>query len=187
MTRREHTGTIGAAKPSQRCAVESIRQAVEAVSEHLARNPEAGVGPDTTAVAVREHGLRFRVQGPDGEVVADMGESVGGGGTAPTPGWFLRAALAACDASVVAIEAAREGIDLTALRVTVDSESDSRGVLGLDDSIPAGPLAVRVRIELAASNATPDRLRELARRVESRSAVGDALARAVSVTTEIVI
>jgi hypothetical protein len=45
---------------------------------------------------------------------------------------------------------------------------------------------VRVRIELAASNAGPDELRELVHRAEARSAVGDAIARAVPVTTEIV-
>jgi hypothetical protein len=49
-----------------------------------------------------------------------------------------------------------------------------------------GPLSVRVRIELAAGNATGDELRELVHRAESRSAVADAIARAVDVTTEVV-
>lgn len=165
--------------------METIRAAVETVTAHLARDPQAGIGPDAPAIAVREDGLRFRVTGPNGEVFTDMAQSVGGGGTAPTPGWLMRAALASCDATVIAIEAAREGIELTNLRITVESESDSRGVLGVGDGIPAGPLEVRLRIELAASNAGEDRLRELVERAESRSVVGDALARAVSVTTEI--
>jgi uncharacterized OsmC-like protein len=173
-------------KPAERCPVESIRSAVQSASEYLARHPEAGTGPDATAVAVLDEGLRFRITGPNGEAVTDMGRDVGGGATAPTPGWLMRAALASCDATVIAMEAAREGIELTDLTVTVDSESDSRGVLGIDDSVPPGPLAVRVRIELAARNATEDQLRELVRRAESRSAVGDALAREISVTTEIV-
>jgi uncharacterized OsmC-like protein len=167
--------------------VESIRQAVETVSERLARDPDAGRGPDTVAVAVRDHGLRLRITGPSGEVFTDMAESVGGGASAPTPGWLMRAALAACDASTVLIEAAREGIELTELTVTVVSESDSRGVLGLDDSIPPGPLSVRVRIELAAADASAERLRRFAERAEARSAVGDALARPISVATEIVV
>ena len=167
--------------------MESIRQAVEAVSERLARDPKAGVGPDTAAVAVREHGLRFRITGPNGEVFSDMASSVGGGATAPTPGWLMRAALAACDASTVVIEAARAGVELTDLKVTVESESDSRGALGLDASIPPRPLEVRVRIELAAANASAEELRELAERAEARSVVGDALARPVSVITEVVV
>jgi uncharacterized OsmC-like protein len=166
--------------------VQSIRQAVEAASEQLARDPAAGVGPDTTAVASLEQGLRVRVDGPAGEVFSDMAASAGGGGSAPTPGWYMRAALAACDATSVAVEAALAGIELTELKVTVDSESDSRGVLGVDDSVPAGPLAVRVRIEIAATNAGADRLRELVHRAESRSAVGDALARPIDLTTEVV-
>ena len=59
-----------------------------------------------------------------------MAESVGGGASAPTPGWLLRSALAACDATLVAMEAARDGVDLTELEVNVESESDFRGVLG---------------------------------------------------------
>jgi uncharacterized OsmC-like protein len=166
--------------------VESIRSAVDRAVDQLVQDPEAGVGPDATAVATLADGLRCRVHGPKGEVVTDMGESVGGGGSGPTPGWLMRAALASCDATVIALEAAREGIELTHLSVTVDSESDSRGVLGVDDGIPAGPLAVTVRIELAASNATDEQLRQLGERVHTRSAVGDALTRAIDVRTELV-
>jgi uncharacterized OsmC-like protein len=165
--------------------MDSIRIAVETTSDYLAAHPEAGTEPDAPAVAGLEDGLRFRVSGPKGEVVTDMAPSVGGGGTAPTPGWLMRAALASCDATTIAIEAAREGIELTNLTVTVESVSDARGVLGLGDA-PPGPLAVTVRVELAAGNATADQLRELVERAEARSAVGDALARAVSVTTEVV-
>jgi uncharacterized OsmC-like protein len=166
--------------------VESIRSAIETASGHLTEHPEAAVGTDAPATAVLEAGLRFRVEGPKGDVLTDMSKTVGGGATAPTPGWLMRAALASCDASAVAMEAARDGVELTELTVTVDSESDFRGVLGVDDSVRPGPLAVRVRIQLAAADATDDQLREIVRRAESRSPVGDALARAVHVTTEIV-
>ena len=161
--------------------MESIRSAVERAVDQLANDPDAGVGPDATAVATLEDGLRCRVQGAKGEVVTDMGASVGGGGSGPTPGWLMRAALASCDATVIADEAACEGI----LSVTVDSESDARGVLGVGDGVPPGPLAVTVRIELAASNATEEQLRQLAERVLTRSAVGDALTRAIDVRTEL--
>jgi len=166
--------------------LESIRSAIETAAGRLARQPDAAAGPDAAATAVREQGLRFRVEGPDGRLISDMSEAVGGGATAPSPGWLLRAALASCDATLVAMEAAREGVELTGLTVSVDSDSDSRGLLGVDDSIHPGPLAVRVRIRLAASNATEDQLRAIAERAESRSPVRDALVRAVPMTTEIV-
>lgn len=166
--------------------MESIRSAIETASGHLTEHPEAGVATDTAATAVRQEGLRFRVEGPNGDLLTDMSKTVGGGATAPTPGWLLRAALASCDATVVAMEAARDGIELTELTVTVESESDFRGVLGVGDSVRPGPLAVRVRIQVAAGNATEDQLREIVQRAESRSPVSDAVARAVSMTTEIV-
>jgi uncharacterized OsmC-like protein len=166
--------------------MESIRDAIETASGYLKEHPEAAVGTDAAATAVREDGLRFRVDGPNGNVISDMSKSVGGGATAPTPGWLLRAALASCDATTVAMEAARDNVELTELAVTVESESDFRGVLGVDGSVHPGPVAVRVRIELAAPDATDDQLREIVERAESHSPVRDALVREVSMTTEIV-
>jgi uncharacterized OsmC-like protein len=167
--------------------VESIRSAIEGASRHLTEHPEAAADTDAAATAVREEGLRFRVEGPKGGLVSDMSKSVGGGATAPTPAWLLRAALASCDATLVAMEAARDGVELTELEVTVESDSDFRGILGVDDSVHPGPLALRVRIQLAASNATEDRLREIAQRAESRSPVRDVVARVIPMTTEIAI
>lgn len=166
--------------------MESIRSAIETASGHLSEHPEAAAATDAAATAVHEEGLRFRIAGPKGDLISDMSESVGGGATAPTPAWLQRAALASCDATLVAMEAARDGIELTDLTVTVDSESDFRGVLGVDDSVRPGPLAVRVRIQLAAANATEDQLRAIVQRAETRSPVRDALERGVSMTTEIV-
>jgi uncharacterized OsmC-like protein len=166
--------------------MESIRAAIEKTSDYLREHADEGKGADAAATAVREEGLRFRVEGPKGAVMCDMAESVGGGATGPSPGWLLRAALAACDATAVAMEAARNDIELSELTVTVESESDFRGVLGIDGS-PPGPSVVRVRVELAAPDATEDQLREIVRLAESRSPVSDAVTREVSMTTEIVV
>ncbi len=166
--------------------MEAIREAIEKASGYLSENPDAATGTDAAATAVHEDGLRFRVEGPKGQLTTDMSESVGGGATAPTPGWLMRAALASCDATTVAMEAAREGVELTDLKVTVESESDFRGVLGVD-SVHPGPVAVRVHIELTAPDATDDQLREIVQRAESHSPVRDALAREVSMATEIVV
>ena len=145
------------------------------------------VEADAPATAVRESGMRFRVTGPKGDVVTDLAGSVGGADSAPSPGWLMRAGLAACEASVVAMEAERDGVELTELDVTVESDSDSRGVLGGDDSVPPGPVAVRVRIRVAASNADEEQLRALVSRAERRSAVLDAIGREVPTTTDVVV
>ena len=166
--------------------MESIRNAIETASGYLKENPDAAAATDAAATAVLEEGLRFRVEGPKGDVTSDMAESVGGGATAPTPAWLLRAALASCDASLVAMEAARDGVELTELTVAVESDSDFRGILGVDDTLRPGPLAVRVRIQVAATNATDDQLREIVQRAESRSPVRDALERQMAMSTEVV-
>jgi uncharacterized OsmC-like protein len=166
--------------------MESIRSAIETACAHLTEHPEAAVSTDAAATAIREDGLRFRVEGPKGAVTTDMANSVGGGASAPTPAWLMRAALASCDATLIAMEAARDGVELTDLKVTVDSESDFRGVLGVDDSVHAGPRAVRVCIEVGTANATDDELRAIVQRAEARSPVRDAVVREVSMTTEIV-
>ena len=84
------------------------------------------------------------------------------------------------------MEAARDGIELSELSVSVESDTDFRGVLGVNGGAHPGPLEVRTRIELAAPDATEEQLREIVRRAEERSPVRDALAREVSMTTEIV-
>ena len=165
---------------------ERIRSAIEAASGQLTQHPEAAMSTDASATAILEDGLRFHVDGPNGAVTTDMSKGVGGGATAPTPAWLQRAALASCDATLVAMEAARDGVELTELRVAVESDSDFRGVLGVDDSVDPGPIAMRVRIELAATNASEDQLRALVERAEARSPVRDAIVREVAMATEIV-
>ncbi|HEX2232892.1 MAG TPA: OsmC family protein [Thermoleophilaceae bacterium] len=167
--------------------MDAIRSAVEKAVRHYEQDPDAGREQDSPATAVHDGGLRFRVSGPHGEVVSDGSESVGGGASAPTPGWYLRAAIAACDATVIAIEAARAGISLSRLEVSVSSETDFRGTLAVDDSVPAGPLAVRVRVHIASDDADEEALRALVERSEALSVVGDAVSRATPLTTEIVV
>src|SRR5919201_1643394 len=79
--------------------MDSIRSAMERASNYLVEHPEAATASDSAATAVREDGLRFRVDGPGASLTSDMAESVGGGASAPSPGWLLRAALAATDAT----------------------------------------------------------------------------------------
>jgi uncharacterized OsmC-like protein len=167
--------------------MESIRTAIQHASNYLAEHPEAARSTDSAATAILEDGLRFRVEGQDTPLSTDMSKSVGGGASAPTPAWLMRAALAACDATLVAMEAARDDIELTELEVNVESESDFRGVLGVDPSVQPGPLAMRVAIRLAAKDATDEQLRTIVERAESRSPVRHALAGELPMTTDVAI
>lgn len=163
-----------------------IRESIAGVARHFAAHPQDALSTDSPAVAVLQHDLRCVAAGPNGATMAsDMPAALGGGGTAPSPGWLLRAALANCDATVIAMRAAQLGIALQRLEVSVDSRSDDRGLLGVADGIPAGPLALRVHIRIAAAGVPPEQLRELVEWGEAHSPVGDAVRRAVPVESEI--
>lgn len=166
-------------------ASERIREAVAATEARLEADPELGRGPDTPVTATHEAGLEMRVEGPEDWVVrTDHREAIGGTETAPNPGWFWRASLAACDATVVRIEAARRGIELRTLEVTVESDSDSRGSMGVDD-VPAGPSVVRIHFHLGAEDATDEELEGLVEWTEANSPVGHAVGTATPIETTV--
>ena len=163
-----------------------IQQSIERTIKYLSEHPDECRSPDKAATAVVEEGLRCRAEGPNGmTLVSDMSKALGGGGSAPPPGWLLRAALANCDATVIAMRAAQLGVVLTTLEVTVDSESDSRGLLGMDDTTPAGALNMRTRIRIGAKDVTPERLREIVEWAKVHSPVDDVVRRAVPSQVEV--
>ena len=164
----------------------TIAEATERVRQFLTDHPEEARSADVPATARIDAGLGLTVDGPDGRsATTDMPTIVGGGGTAGSPGWLLRAAHAACDATVIAMCAAEEGIELDELEVTVDSDSDDRGLLGMDGA-PAGPLVTRVRVRLSAAGVEPERLRTIVDRAELRSPVGQAMRTAAPVEIEVI-
>jgi uncharacterized OsmC-like protein len=157
---------------------EHIRESVQGVIEYYTENPDKAVGPDKEAIAIIEEGLRARASGPDGQtLVCDMPKGLGGGATAPSPGWMMRAALANCEAIMISLRAAQMGVALTALEVRVDSISDDRGMLGMDDSKPAGPINLRVSIRIGAEGVSEEKLHEIIAWAERHSPVGEPLTR----------
>jgi uncharacterized OsmC-like protein len=165
---------------------EEIKSSIESATRYLREHPEEARSTDPPAVAKLEEGLRFRVEGPKGRLVfTDMSKTVGGKESAPSPGWLFRAALASCDATVIAMRAAQLGITLEKIEVTVDSESDDRGLLGIDDSVPSWPLSSRTRILISAQGVPPERLHEVVEWAEAHSPVGDAMRRAIPCNVEI--
>ena len=165
---------------------QQIREAIVKAREFVRSHPDEARYTDSIATATVESGLRVRVEGPNGAVIySDMPGGVGGSGSAPSPGWLMRAAHAACDATLIAMRAAEEGIELSRLEVIVDSQSDDRGLLDATDGVPSGPLSTRVRIVVAADGVSADRLQEMIAWAREHSPVDDAMCRAVPVSLEI--
>ena len=165
---------------------DGISQAIAAATDYLQKNPGEARSTDSAATATLVDGLVVQVTGPgDASITTDMVRSVGGTATAPSPGWLLRAAEASCVVTLVAMRAAMLGIALDTVEVTVDSESDDRGLLGIDDSVPAGPLSGRVAVRLVADGVDPAALEEVARWGVAHCPVCEALERVVPVTVEV--
>lgn len=162
-----------------------IAEAIKSAKEYLGAHTDEARYRDSIASAVVVDGLRVRVTGTDGfSLETDMVAGVGGTGSAPSPGWLFRAAYASCAATLMAMRAAEQGVELPGLQVDVDSESDDRGILGISEDVSAGPASMRVvvRVGPAADEAA---VREVVEWGLEHCPVDDAVRRAVPVELDL--
>lgn len=155
-----------------------IRKALETLGGAIAADPAKARAKNAPATARLTEGLQCEVTGPYGaRIVTDMPPAMGGAAAGPNPGWFLRAALASCTTTAIAMRAAKLGIRLQELEFTVESESDTRGLLGLDDKISAGLSAIRAKVKIR-GDAPPEKLRALVEWGDAHSPIGCTLRQA---------
>ncbi len=111
-----HTATPPTATPD-------IAAAMARVSAVLRKRPQAGIGDDAPALSAWQGGLRVATPHPggSGQAVTDMPVELGGSGDQPSPGWLLRAALASCAVTRIAMAAAEAGISLHTLQVEISA------------------------------------------------------------------
>ncbi len=141
--------------------VSEIRDAIETMTKVFTEQPEKA-NTSGSATATLESGLRFEVSGEHEAVCyTDMPSALGGKSSAAKPGWLLRASLASCNATVIAMRAAQLGIELTELEVTVSSTADARGLLGCDESVSAKLTDWQSHVIIGASAASPELLQEI--------------------------
>ena len=164
----------------------AIGDAIRNATEYLQGHPDEARYTDSPAIATLDDALTVTVTDPDGRsITTDMPKGVGGGDNAPSPGWLFRAALAACDTTLIAMRAAMLGVELDRLEVTVDSVSNDYGILGIDESTPAGPLSVRTNVKIGAKDADGATIRELVEWAVAHCPVADGTKRAIPMTLEI--
>lgn len=166
--------------------MEHIAASLERVASVLRRKPQAGLVDDSAATARWDGGLRTSVHSDFGvSVSTDMPAELGGEASAITPGWLLRAGLASCSATRIAMAAAAEGIALQTLEVRATSSSDARGMLLVPDVdgsvVPAGPLAMALHVSISAPGVPEARLRALVASTTTCSPVTGAVERSVPV------
>jgi len=163
------------------------REALERARRVFLEKPSAGRNPNTVATAVWRDGLRCEIAGRSGETaLTDMPEPMGGGGKGANPGWLLRASIASCTATVIAMRAAMLGVELRSLEVIVQSESDVRGLVGMA-GIPTSLDGIRMSIRIGADNVPETQLRELAAWGEAHSPVSCTLREHPQAAVEILV
>jgi uncharacterized OsmC-like protein len=161
----------------------SLATAVERTVSGLTRAPERARLLRTVTARLRD-GVTCDIATSSHALVADFPEGAGGRNLGPTPSELLGGAIASCLVIGWALWAARLGVTLEALEITVETELDMRGLYGLGDSVLPGHSAVRC-IANVRSPAPPERLRELAATVERMSPLLDDLRRSVPFTTDV--
>jgi uncharacterized OsmC-like protein len=147
-------------------AMEDIAAAVRRVESVLKRRPATGIHDDAPATARWQSALRVVASHANGtQLLTDMPTELGGSGDQVTPGWLLRAGLASCFATRIAMGAAAAGIELTMLEVLASSRSDARGLFGMTDvsgePVGAGPRDVQLLVKISAPGVSAERLQTL--------------------------
>lgn len=156
--------------------VQRIADALKRLNGAVARRPEFGHYTGSTVSTLVE-GLRCSSETGGWTIATDLRPGMGGDGSAPTPTALLSSALGACLAMGYQLRAAEHGIELTSVRVTVETESELCGMLQCDAVVPPGFTEIRYCVELESPDRTSDieRIVDLADRL---SPVLDALTRA---------
>jgi uncharacterized OsmC-like protein len=143
-----------------------VADALQRVEVVLRRRPDMGMHDDSPALARWRGSTRVITSNGNGiEIPTDMPSELGGTGDQVTAGWLMRAALAACTATSIAMSAAAAGIELTILELRVTSRSDTRGLLGMAEAdgtpVSAGPRDMQLHVTIGAQGVAAEELRAL--------------------------
>lgn len=117
-------------------------------------------------------------------ITSDEPVSLGGSDTAPNPVEQLLGALGNCLAVGYAANATAAGIEISNLTIELEGDLDLHTFLGLNPDGHAGYEAIRVKVDLD-TEASPDELTELHKKVIGTSPVGHTLSRAVPIQVDL--
>ncbi|WP_020669352.1 OsmC family protein [Amycolatopsis nigrescens] len=156
--------------------IEGTREAVRADAANAAARFSVGhtlVPGTATTVDVRVRDHTFAVDEP---------ATLGGADTAANPVEYALAALGSCQVITYQFWAAKLGVPLDSVRVTVDGDLDLHGFFGFTEGTRPGFNDVRVHVELTGP-ASPETYADLKRQVDEHCPVLDLFANPTPVTT----
>jgi len=155
----------------------TMRETRQRIAEAVTQRPAIAHGAAITT-AVIEEGFRCDVREGDWHMAGD--------GTAPTPGFYGRGALASCLAMGIAAIAADRDIDLGRLTVAAEATWDGRGELPDHTDVRPGYKTVRLTVS-ADGPVTPAELEDIVARASGNSPYVDIFANRMDVRIEITV
>ncbi|NKB53904.1 MAG: hypothetical protein GKR97_17100 [Rhizobiaceae bacterium] len=125
----------------------SIKEVQERKIEIFKNRPAAAQSTGQTNVLLSS-GTRCEISQDDWKMVCGQPKQSGGGSEGPDPGVFGRGALGACLAQGYALHLARRELSFESISIEVQSDIDARGSIGMDDAIPPGYQALRLKVQI---------------------------------------
>jgi len=162
---------------------DDIRRSLERAVETVTVQPNRGQRTYANTATVCE-GTLCRVAEQNDHFLVDIPKSIGGEGKGPSPSMVLRSAITSCVAIGIKQWAARHAISIDRVEVTLETDVDARGQLGVSDEIAPGFLGMRLAINVV-SEADPDIVDGIVHKSLKYSPLMDVLARAQVVKTQL--
>lgn len=162
---------------------DALAERLPTLLDRLAAEPQRAVRSYSAHTELGT-GLRCEVSTGDHSFVIDERPSIGGTHEGSSPIEAVLGVLAACQAITYRVWAAKLGVALDHVSVTVDGDIDLNGFFGLNDEARAGFTAIRVNVELRGPE-THKRYRELADEADRHCPVYDLMANGVPVSREL--
>jgi uncharacterized OsmC-like protein len=137
-----------------------IADSIERLERALANRPGFGVGTWRSVTTLTD-GLHCTTEDGSWRIDADLTDRLGGGASAPSPSALVRAALGSCMAMSYRLRAAKHGVALSSVRVTVETDVALAGMLQPESGERPGFRAIRYHVEVASTAPIDDVLRVL--------------------------
>jgi uncharacterized OsmC-like protein len=135
-----------------------IRIALDRARKAIELRPDIAKGCMKTHLRLHD-GVKCISRYGDWTFEIDEPTSVGGDGSAPSPGVYGMSALAGCVAMSIKMQAAQAGLPINAIDVEVEAPYDDRGSFSMDD-IPPGFQGFHLKIDVE-SPASEEKLRAI--------------------------
>ena len=163
---------------------QSVKEAIQQTA--------AAVEADAAAGKVRyqaktqwEEDVRCTAKVRDFETMTiDEPAAFGGGDTAMSPADVVLVALGTCQEIMYAALASAMDIQLDECKVDVTADLDLKSLMGMDDEVPPGLLAMDYHVQLK-SPASDEELKKLVDMVERQCPLLDTLTRSIEVTGKV--